>query len=182
MKRVLLLFLFIIFSKITYASDVITSKTQLNDPGITIGISQGSVAELYIKNEIPKAFIAYFTDNFMGYEAVSAGKIDAFIYDQRQMQMAIKNGLRGVHLLEDTMDGTIKIAVGLSSVSQIPDLKNKINHFIAEKKADGTLDEMFQRWVLDGNEMMPVIELPRDPKYHLIVGTTGSVPPYSYYL
>ena len=182
MKRVLLLFLFIIFSKITYASDVITSKTQLNDPGITIGISQGSVAELYIKNEIPKAFIAYFTDNFMGYEAVSAGKIDAFIYDQRQMQMAIENGLRGVHLLEDTMDGTIKIAVGLSSVSQIPDLKNKINHFIAEKKADGTLDEMFQRWVLDGNEMMPVIELPRDPKYHLIVGTTGSVPPYSYYL
>ena len=184
MKKNIILIIFLlltVFGSVCEA-DEITSKAQLNEPGRMVGVSQGSVAEIYVENELPNAKIVYFTDNFMGYDAVGSGKIDAFVYDKRQMELAIANGLKGVHLLDETMDETIKIAVGLSSVSGIPDLKDKVNQFIAEKKADGTLDEMFQRWVLDENEIMPEIELPADPMYHLTVGTTGSVPPYSYFM
>ncbi len=176
----ILVFLLFFIGKICSAEEI-TSKAMLNRPGITIGISQGSLIEDPLRAEFPNASLAYYTDNFMGYESVAAGKIDAFIYDRRQMEISIKNGLAGVHLLNENLDGTLKIAAGISSVSKIPDLESRINRFIAKIQADGTLEDMYQRWVLDENETMPEIPLPENPEYHLTVGTTGTVPPYSYY-
>ena len=183
MRKALLLLLVLlsVFSAASGAAEEITAKAQLNRPGVTIGIDQGSVIEDAVKKEFPLASIMYFTDKFMGYEAVAQGKIDAFVFDRLQMEMSIENGQKGVHLLDEDIDDSLQIAVGISSVSKIPDLENKINTFIAEIRADGTLDDMFQRWVLDEIETMPSITLPAEPRYHLIVGTTGIVPPYSYY-
>ena len=177
----LCLCLFSLLPGIARAADI-TSKEQLNQPGITIGVSQGSVVENFIKREFPNASIAYFTDGgVLGYQAVAAGKIDAYVADLRQMEMSIEGGFSGVHLLSETMNETLKTAVGISQVSKIPDLEEKINEFLSELREDGTLDEMFQRWVINENEQMPEIELDDDPEYHLVVGTAGIVPPYSYY-
>ena len=159
----------------------ITSKEQLNEPGRTIGISQGSAAEDAVMAEFPEAEIAYFTDNLLGYTAVAQGKIDAYVYDRVQMQLTIDNGLTGVHLLPEDMGETVKIAVGYSGVSRIPGLQDSLNRFIAEVKADGTLDDMYRRWVLEGNTALPEIPPAQSPKLRLTVGTTGNVPPYSYY-
>ncbi|MBR3741261.1 MAG: hypothetical protein IKN04_12540 [Clostridia bacterium] len=68
-----------------------------------------------------------------------------FAYDRRQMELSIENGQTGVHLLEETLNETMKVAVGISPVSKIPDLTGKINRFIAELRADGTLDDMLPR-------------------------------------
>ena len=186
MKKFILLFLSLLFVfpwQIS-AAEEITSKAQLNEPGRVIGISQGSVVEGPIKKEMPNAEISYFTDIFLGYEAAASGKIDAFVYDKWQLELAIKNGQKGVRLLDETLNEGLKIAVGISSVSKIPDLENRLNQFIAELRADGTLDEMFTRWVADNDEdnhILPEIKLPEDPQYHLVVGTAGIVPPFSYY-
>ncbi len=166
---------------IARAEGEIVSKEQLNEPGRKIGISQGSAAEEAVMAEMPKAEIAYFTDNLLGYTAVAQGKIDAFVYDRIQMQLTIDNGLTGVCLLPEVMDETVKISVGVSDVSKIPNLKDRLNQFIAEAKADGTLDDMYRRWVLEGNSVMPEIPPTENPQAHLTVGTTGNVPPYSYY-
>ena len=176
----LLLFL-LLWAGTACAESVITSLEQLNATGITIGVSQGSIAELVLKRELPLAEVNYFTDKFMGYTAVAQGKIDAFAYDRRQMELSIENGQKGVHLLEETLDETMKIAVGISPVSKIPDLTGKINRFIAELRADGTLDDMFSRWVIQADETMPDIPQAENPTLHLTVGTSGIVPPYSYY-
>lgn len=182
MKKILLFFVILfLFQDVVFGAEI-TSKEQLNQQGITIGVSQGSVIENFIKREFPKASIAYFTDGgVLGYQAVAAGKIDAYIADWRQMELSIEGGFSGVHLLDDAMNETMKTAVGISQVSKIPDLEKKINEFLSELRENGTLDEMYQRWVVDGNEQMPEIELDDDPEYHLIVGTAGIVPPYSYY-
>ncbi len=177
---VLLLFL-LLWSGAACAESAITSLEQLNAAGITIGVSQGNVAELILKKELPLATVSQFNDKFMGYTAVAQGKIDAFAYDRRQMEMSIENGQKGVHLLEETLNGTMKVAVGISPVSKIPDLTGKINQFIAELRADGTLDDMFSRWVIQADETMPDIPRAENPPIHLIVGTSGIVPPYSYY-
>ena len=177
---VLLLFL-LLWSGAACAESAITSLDQLNAAGITIGVSQGNVAELILKKELPLATVSQFNDKFMGYTAVAQGKIDAFAYDRRQMEMSIENGQKGVHLLEETLNGTMKVAVGISPVSKIPDLTGKINQFIAELRADGTLDDMFSRWVIQADETMPDIPRAENPPIHLIVGTSGIVPPYSYY-
>ena len=180
MKKLLVLLIALLLC-VGGAQAELTAAAQLNAPGVTVGVDQGSAAELTVRELLPNASVAYFTDKFMGYTAVAQGKIDAFVYDRSQMQLAIEGGLEGVHLLDETLGDTVKIGVGLSPVSKIPDLENKLNQFIADLRADGTLDDMYRRWVTDENEAMPKITLPGSPSLHLTVGTSGIVPPYSYY-
>lgn len=65
------------------------AAAQLNAPGITVGADQGSAAEETVRKLLPQAKVAYYTDKFMGYTAVAQGKIDAFVYDRVQMQLAM---------------------------------------------------------------------------------------------
>ncbi len=163
------------------AETVITSKDQLNQPGMQVGVSTGSAYALIVEKELPKANIVYYEENATAYEAVAQGKIDAYVFDRVQMQLAINSGRRGVHMLDESMDETVQVAVGISPRSAIPDFRDKLAAFISEIKADGTLAEMYSRWTKQYDTAMPAIDLPENPKYHLTVGTAGIVPPYSYY-
>ena len=164
-----------------WAKTEITQKAQLNNNEMKVGVALGSAAMLMVEKEFPKAEKVYF-DSHEGFVAVALRKIDAYVYDRRQMELAIRNGRTGVHLLDEDMDGAVKAAAGISPVSGIPDLEKTINAFIAQSRSDGTLDDMFRRWVKDGDTTMPVIDMPADPKLHLTVGTSGTVPPFSYYV
>ena len=163
------------------AQEEISSLAQLNAQGRRIGTSQGTAAAIGIRSELPLAEIVYYPDHQAGYLAVAQGKIDAYVYDLNQMRIAIEEGFSGVHLLNETLTTTVRIAAGISPASQIPDLEKKLNQFIGEKREDGTLDDLYRRWVLEGNESMPEIELPERPSMRLTVGTAGTVHPYSYY-
>ena len=180
MKKLLVLLAVLLLCAASAHAEI-TALSQLNVLGMTVGVGQGSAAEDAVMKELPEATIVYFTDNLLGYTAVAQGKIDAYVYDLVQMQLTIDNGLKGVHLLSETMNETVKIAVGVSGVSKIPELMKKTNDFIAEMKANGTLDDMYHRWVLEGDSVMPRIPVPENAEIHLTVGTTGNVPPYSYY-
>ena len=165
-----------------FAGEAISSVEELSRPGIRVGISQGSAAEGIVQKHYPQAELVYFLDNSSAYLAVAQGKIDAYVFDVKQMRLALESGVSGVHLLDETLDETVRVAVGISPVSKIPDLQQKLNRFIGEIRADGTLDDMFQRWVMEGRETMPEIPAPEASGLHLTVGTTGIVPPYSYYV
>ena len=170
-------------------SKVITSLEQLSEPGIKIGTGGKDLIEYTtLKEDYPDAEVIVYDDNRQAYKDVASGKIDAYIYSRREMEHAIKNGVEGVRLLDENYSQN-SVAVGISPKSGIPDLEKKVNDFIAELKADGTLDEMYTRWFLrdddggdgdDGDVKMPEIEMPYDPDVELIVGTTGTVKPYSY--
>ena len=161
---------------------LIQSKAELNQSGRKVGVSTGSASAQIAERGFPNAEIVYLDDSTTGYEAVAQGKTDAFVFDRRQMQLAVDNGRSGVRLLDENMDERVHIAAGISPVSGIPNLKSRLNDFIAEMKADGTLDDMFHRWVELRDEAMPEITPAKNPKYHLKIGTSGIVPPYSYYV
>ena len=181
LATLVLLAMLLMLSQRALADGQITSKEQLNQPGIRIGISTGDVAEKTLQQELPQATVLYFDDKFLGYEAVAQGKIDAFAYDQRQMRMSIEAGQRGVRLLDETLDRETQICIGISQKSHFPHWEDTINQFVADLRADGTLDDMFQRWLVDEQTTMPELDLPAHPSEHLIVATSGIVPPYSYY-
>ncbi len=164
------------------AESPITHREQLNQAGMRVGVSTGSASVLIAEKELPNAEIVYFEDSATAYEAVAQGKIDAYVYDRRQMELAIESGRTGVRLLDENMDEGVHIAVGISPVTKIPDFASQLNAFIAEMKANGTLDDMFQRWVLRHDETMPQIDVPQDAQISLAVGTSGVAPPYSYYV
>ncbi|MBQ3280999.1 MAG: ABC transporter substrate-binding protein/permease [Eubacterium sp.] len=162
-------------------NEEITSPSQLNDPLYTVGAGAGSADELRVKDVLPKAKISYMVIPD-AYRAVQQGKIDAYAFDYQQMQVAIDNGVTGVRLLDETIGEEIPIAVGISPKSDIPDFTNEVNKFIDDMRNDGTLDDMYKRWIVDGDESMPDIPEPEAPKLHLTVGTTGLIRPYTYYV
>ena len=158
----------------------VESKAQLNDKSMKVGVGEGSASMLIVEKELPNAEMVYL-DGVSAYEAVAQGKLDAYVYERTQMQMAIDNGLKGVKLLDENMDESVHIAVGISPECEIEDFENRLNDYIALIQNDGTLDEMYDRWIVQNAETMPEIDMPDDPENHLVVGTTGIVPPYTYY-
>lgn len=159
----------------------ITSLDQLSEPGIRIGVP-GSVIEYdMLKREYPDAAVIPYTDNPLGYRDVANGRLDAYVYARVEMMLAIEHGTKGVKLLDGTYH-TNDVAVGISPETKIPNLQEKINTFIHELRADGTLEDMFNRWVIRGEYEMPVIPKAENPEYHLRVATAGTAMPYTYYV
>ncbi len=163
------------------SSDEITSIEQLNDSRYIVGANLGEGAVGKIRTLLPNAQLREFNDLFAGYMSVAEGKITAFAYDKRQMEEALEGGLTGVRLLDEVLGEPTEIAIGISPKTSIPNLKEKIDAFIEEVSEDGTMADMERRWVNEESDEMPEIEAPENPTTHLVVGTSGIVPPYSYY-
>lgn len=162
-------------------NEKISSIEQLNDPAYTVGVPEGGAGMYMAEQYLPEAEHKTFSGNTSGYLAISQGKLDGFVYDRVMMEFAIANGLENVELLEENLGESVDVAVGISPVSQIDDLEDKVNQFLAEARADGILDDMYDRWVSRAEGAMPEIPAPQAPDCKLRVGTTGMVQPFSYY-
>jgi len=159
----------------------VTTIEQLNDKSYTIGVDEGSAGMFAVEQYLPEAEIRFFSNHVTGFAAVQQGELDAYAYDRIMIDFAIAGGVDGVRLLDGRLGEPMDIAVGVSPKTKIPDLTRKINEFLAELRTDGTLDEMYNRWVRSADSTMPDIPTAENPKYHLRVGTTGVVQPFSYY-
>ena len=67
----------------------------LSVKGLRIGVESGTVQDQLVQTLYPQAEIVYI-DKFSGYNAVARGMLDCFIYDKKQMELAVANGLAGV--------------------------------------------------------------------------------------
>ena len=155
-------------------------EIDLSQKGVRIGVGTGTAQEKLVNELFPDSEIFYY-HHLDGYAALAQGKLDAFVFDKKQMELAIQSGLRGVRLLDGSIGEPTKIAIGISNVSEIPDLENRVNSFVQELKRNGTLDDMYDRWVVREDFSMPEIEGPDVLQTHLTVGTTGIAPPYTFY-
>ena len=140
--------------------DAITSLEQLNEKGRVIGVAQGSEGDMASEKAFPNATLSRYTSSVTAYLAVQQGKLDAFAFDRTMLRFALANGLEGLTLLDETLGDVTDIAIGISRQSDIPDLKDKIDEFLADLEADGTLDDMKSRWIDQADETMPNIPLP----------------------
>ncbi|MBO6230746.1 MAG: ABC transporter permease subunit [Ruminiclostridium sp.] len=154
---------------------------QLNSPDRSVGVWTGASGMIAVEKYLPEAKELMFDSIATALEAVRTGQTDAFVFERRQLQIAVDNGIAGVMLLDENLGESIDVAVGLSRATKINGLEDGINRFIAEKKADGTLDDMYMRWVADKNYTMPEISPAASPEFTIVVGTTGTVEPYSFY-
>lgn len=165
----------------TKGKEEITSLDQLGEPGTKIGVPGDMLEFETLQQDYPEAKVLVYDNYPLAYDDVAKGRLDAYVYARREMEFAIENGTAGVRLLDENYSKNT-VAVGLSPISPIPDLQEKINTFISELNADGTLDDMYMRWVILADDTMPKITLPEHRTVQLRVGTTGTVMPYSYYV
>ena len=111
--------------------------------------------------------IESYTDIYPAYQEVAAGKISAVISQRAGMERAIANGVSGVCLLEENYRENT-VSVGLSRKSDIPGLQRKINTFLKELRDDGTLDDMYERWVIQKDYTMPDIPEQKGTKTYIM--------------
>lgn len=159
----------------------ITSIEQLNDRAYSVGVGEGAAGMFAVEDYLPNAEMLLYSSDVTGYAAVQQGELDAYAYDRIMMEFAIAGGLDGVRLLEGCLGDAMDIAVGISPKTEIPNLTQKVNQFLLELQEEGTLEDMYRRWVTMASSEMPDIPKAEHPKYHLKVGTTGVVQPFSYY-
>ena len=159
----------------------IDSFEQLKKQDMTIAVSVGAPEESLVRKDFSEANILTYPEIIPAYSDVANGRVDAVIYARIEMELAMEHGISGVRLLDDTYCNNT-IAVGISRVSGIPDLKDKINQFIQELQDEGILDNMYDRWVVRHDLTMPDIAPAEDPDFTLYVATTGTIMPYSFYI
>ncbi|MBR5089903.1 MAG: ABC transporter permease subunit [Ruminiclostridium sp.] len=154
---------------------------RLNNPDCYVGVGTGTAAMFAVEKYLPEATEKQFPTSPVGYEALRNGTIDAFAFDRRHMQFAIDNGYQDLMLLDEKLGEDIEIAAGISRSTKIPGLKDKLNKFLSEIRADGTFDEIYTRWIIDNDYNAPEINKAASPEFTLVVGTCGSIEPYSFY-
>ena len=159
----------------------ITSVDQLNRPDVQIEVASDAPEFAIVEKDFPQAEIVFTSDLMSALTSVAQGKMDAFVGNRLNMEMALYNGMKGVRLLDETLgDGNVSGAA-ISPSTDIPDLKGKINEFLKQIKDDGTFDDMRERWMVKRELVMPDIPEAKDPKLNLVVGTTGVSEPFTFY-
>lgn len=160
----------------------ITSISQLNDPQYRVGSDSGGPVLERTRENLPNAQIFKYNDFLSQYFALQSEKIDALVANESEFISAVNNGLENVRILPGYLGKPVPTAAGISERSEIPGLKEKFNAFIAGLKSDGTLSDMYKRWVYDNDHNMPVIDVPEKSDIHLTIATTGVVMPFSFYI
>ena len=159
-----------------------TSPDQLNDSRYSVGVGMGTADIHAVEESLPEAEMIEYSSVENGYLAVQAGMLDAFAYSRDSMQYAMASGsLKGVKLLDENVGEGTDVVIGISPKTDVPNLKQKANDFIAAIHADGTFDEMYTRWVVNANEDLPELPKPEHPDCKITIGTSGTAVPFSYY-
>ena len=161
--------------------EAVTSLEQLNEEGRKIGVAADTADDLLVKEYFPRAEVEYFNDNITAFTAVSQGKLDGYLYGRIYMETALRNGLTGLRILQGSVGEGNTAAIAISPQTKIPDLQGKINAFLKEIREDGTLEDIHSRWLYQEKYDMPEIPVPETSDLHLVVGTTGSSLPFSFY-
>ncbi len=154
----------------------------LHAPDTLIAAEVGTTTESDARSAYPEAQIVYVNSATDGLLAVTAGKADAYAMNLTAYESSVASQRSDVALHPDGIVGEGgEVVVGISPVTELPHAAELINDFIADIKADGTLEDMNRRWETEHDYTMPDIPAPEDPEFTIKVATTGAAEPYSFY-
>ena len=132
----------------------------------TIGIMTGSSHDGTVKEIFPKAERVYFNTVADMVLATEQGKIDGYIEDEPFLAAVLWEGSNVKRLDESVKKVNNGFVFPQSEESHM--LREQVNKFIAESKADGTLDNMINEW-LNGDEPSEL------PDYMSLSGENGTI-------
>ncbi len=187
MKRKISLFLALIILLSTFMlsgckkeeSNIIPSIKALNSSDYIVTVDTGSAAAKSAKEAFQNAKITYSTSTNEAYLAISSGKADAFAYGRLYMEYALASGAYDNLAIMDGHIDTADIGAGINPKRN--ELVALFNSFIDEIKNDGTFDDMYNRWVINAETVLPHIPKAENPTTSIRFGTSGTVVPMNYY-
>ncbi len=155
----------------------ISSSSDLNKDGYTIGVPEGTPPEEVAKEFMPNADISYFTQFMDGVAALKSGKVTAVIYDSSGVDRILLSNPDLVKLDEELGNIEIAAVVRLNDTA----LNDQLNTFINQYQADGTAAAMVERWINNTGGVMPEIPRPQNPTRKITIITNGLTEPMNYY-
>ncbi len=159
---------------------VITSLEEFDQPGVFYAAQTGAgstaIAEAYFQHAGEKQYTA-LADCI---QAVKSGKADGVTFDVNILNYYRNMDPDSLSLLSETLPTEREMGVAVSRKTKIPGLLDQSNAFLDASRADGTLDDMFQRWVVEGNEELPEIAQPEQPDGTIYAGFLGTMAPFNY--
>lgn len=141
-----------------------------------IGVLMGTTQDNYITKNFPQATVVRadsFTDMLL---SLKGDKCDVIAVDASVYKALCKVEAELCLLDENLYEGPI--ALGFNPKNRA--LREEFNKMLAELRADGTYDEIYDRWVNKPNPTMPVFDVPTTGT-PLRVGVASSLPPCDYY-
>lgn len=177
------------FSDCYYSDDMVlvvnsngTSAKALNDfNDATLGVIVGSIYDGYSRELFPDAKIdAYqsFPDLF---QCLKQGKVDGFLLDMPNYNAA-KRTEQGLSYIS-IPDYSVEIGYAFGKNANGNNLKAQMDTFLAELRAEGTLDEIWNKWCgeVEPTENIKVPDLSANTK-ELRVAFDSSRKPFVYML
>lgn len=160
-------------------SKTFKSLDDFNQPDVKIGVLQGSASAINAEKKFSKSQIQYFMSPSDGAVALETKKIDALAFDKETLELVLKSH-KDLLLLDQPYDQT-QVSIGFNK-STAP-LNEQVNQALAHLKDNGSLKQLSQHWQTDAgaaeNSTEALLkELQGLPI--LRVGTSGTVPPWTY--
>lgn len=156
----------------------------LNSPDFRVGLALGAKSMYVGEEKLPKARPGYFSSHHTAYDDLKRKKIDAYVFDSHTLDYVAATN-EEYTVLPGSI-GTVDIAIGVTPAK--PELLKPVNAFIDAYKADGTYNNMYERWIkvtgIDQNTPedeaippMPEIPAPAAPTRKLVVGVCSQLEP-----
>lgn len=159
----------------------VQSDPDLNDPSIRIVIQATTTTGEEALAKYPNAKFIYVNNDIDGIMQVTSGKADAYAVDINYFEARKQTGKNDIRIHSDNIIGPGgDIAVAISRSSKMKGYVDELNEFIESAKEDGTLDDMLQRWTVEGDYTMPEIDEPINADKTFIIGTSGLAEPYTF--
>jgi len=154
--------------------------------GDKVGVQSGTTGEAWARENLePNGVeVVPYDDILLAFSALQAGDVDGVINDLPISQDVVKDETRGLVIVEEIQtDETYGFAFNKSNNS----LRDAVNWALAEVIADGTYDEVYEKWFGAPPMSMPepevtVAEKPADIQTlqdgKIIVGSDTAFPPF----
>jgi polar amino acid transport system substrate-binding protein len=126
---------------------VMTKGTVYTGPeqlaGKKIGVQSGTTGEAWAKENVEGATLVPFKNATDAFAALQAGNVDAVVNDLPVSTELLKDDDRGMEIVSQIPTGE-QYGFGVSKDN--PELTAAINKALSELKADGTYNEIYQKW------------------------------------
>lgn len=174
-KILLSLFLVLLTSCGTNDTGDLTVYRTLEDlKGKKVGAATGGFQEAYVEKRYPEVEVLRIDSDTDMIQALLTRRCEAFVMDGYIYDFHAQ-GVPGITALPDPIM-TLEIGMCFNKGQNV-ELREQFNEFLANIKADGTYDEICERWTKNSKTAeLPKIDMPKRGK-SIRVGVNSTMPP-----
>jgi polar amino acid transport system substrate-binding protein len=155
----------------------ITKLQDLNQGSIRVGLMQGSASEIKGRDYFSHAKLSFFITPADALVALREHKIDAVAFDKDILKQAAKNMPEVMFIPQSYASYDISVGVN----KEDGQLLQQVNGALKSLQDDGTIKAMEKRWLEDDSTEIPAgLEDKNQGTPVLTIGTSGTVPPWSF--